>query len=109
MKKRELIEQIIDKFCQYAESQEFPLVEDLGEFREKYTIEELVALVQRFIIPAHESNCLKEYVFAELERYKVLAFTSGTIDEKVLRFVFTEEQEDEIVKFIQHLIEVIQL
>ena len=59
MKKKDLIELKLDDFHKYAVDQKFPLVDKYSDLRKKYTIVQMVALVERFLIPAHESNCLK--------------------------------------------------
>ena len=109
MKKKELIERKLDEFHQYAVSQKFPLVDRYDDLRKKFTITQIVALVERFLVPAHNSGLLREYTFAELERYKLLCLASGELDAAVLDFEFSDGQKNTIVEMMEYVIKILLL
>ena len=109
MKKRELIEKKLDEFYSFAIAQKFPLHDRVEEFKKKYSTEQIVGIVQRFLIPAKESDCLQEYMFAELERYKLMCLASGLVNPSVLGYEFSDQHKQTIVKMVENLIRIIQL
>lgn len=109
MKKREVIEKKINEFHQYAINQKFPYIERFEEMRKKYSIEQLVGLIERFIIPAVKEDCLQEYLICEFERYKMVSLLQGNANDPLRDYVFTDEHKAVIKQYLEFIVKVIEL
>jgi hypothetical protein len=110
--KREAITTIVNKYVTYGQSQEFPFFdnkEKIAKFKRDYTTDHLAGLIVKYIIPAHKqgTDFLRGYMKLELDRLRALGVMTG-VDESVVNFQLTTEQEDHTVNCLVEIIDVIQ-
>ena len=67
--KRELITKKIHELLTFAETNELPFHAEIRKASLNYNTEQIVGLLERYIIPA--KDCLEEYLDDELERMKL--------------------------------------
>lgn len=106
--KKELIEKKLNEAQEYAEKEKLPFVHKISEMREKYDIAQIVALFQRFIVPA--KDCLSEYIDVEMGRVKLMLAASGDADSIAFtKYEMTIEQKEVFVQILTYVIKVIEL
>lgn len=106
--KKELIEKKLNEAQEYAENEKLPFSHKISELRTKYDIVQLVAMFQRFIIPA--KDCLSEYIDVELSRLKLLLAASGDSDSIALtKYEMSNEHKEVVVQTLRYIIRVIEL
>lgn len=100
--KRELITTKLQKIEENEIYRKLPFFDKISSLRKTYEISKIVALIERFIIPAHEQNALKDYLLLEFDRYKLL--NPSNIGD----FTPTNQQIDQVLDDLTYLIKVIQ-
>lgn len=106
--KKELIEKKLNEMQEYAEKEEIPFVHKIGTLRKKYDVAQIVALFQRFVVPA--KDCLPEYIDAEICRGKLLMAGSGDSDTaSMMKYEMTSEHKQVLVNSLRYIIKVIEL
>ena len=108
MKKSEILTQKLDILQEYCIDQNFPFHSKLEDMRKNYTLEFVVGMIERFLIPAYDDDTLSEYIEAELERMKLLHVTGGG-DVELLKFRLNNEQKALIVEHLSYIIKIIKL
>ena len=108
MKKSQIITNKLNILQKYAIDQSLPFSTKIEETRQKYSLEFIVGLIERFLIPAYKDNILKENISAEIERMKILAVAGGE-DPELLKFTLSDEQMKVILEHLTIIIKVIQL
>ena len=108
MKKSQIITNKLNILQEYAIDENMPFSTKIEEMREKYSLNFIVGLIERFLIPAYKDAVLKEYISAELERMKILAVAGGE-DPELLKFTLSDEQMKVILEHLTIIIKVIQL
>ena len=98
--KREIINTKVEQFLTYAKTNNLPFYDELRETSQTYETSHLVALVERYLIPA--KDCLEEYLEVEWERCK--AFTPRITDYRP-----TSETKQRLLDDIRFIIKVIEL
>ena len=109
--KREEITKIVNKLVNYGKEQNFPYFSDsvkIAKFRRDYTPDHIAGLTMKYLVPAHEQGIetLKGYLKVEAERLRMLGALSG-VDEDVMKFQLSENQEDYVILRIIQIIDVI--
>lgn len=110
--KREAITTIVNNYIKYAKSQEFPFFdnsEKIAKFKRDYTTEHIAGLIVKYIIPAHSQGIdfLRGYMKLELDRLRALGVMTG-VDESVINFQLSTEQEDHTINCLVEIIGIIQ-
>jgi hypothetical protein len=104
--KNELLNKRFLQMIDEAKEYELPFYQDFKVNYEKYDLEYLVGLIERFIIPVKDD--LEGYFRAELDRMKVFYLTQPNPKQAVLDYEPTQEIMDKIVKHTKYLIKVIE-
>lgn len=100
--KRELITTKLQNIEENEIYKNLPFFSKISELKNKYEIPKIVALIERFIIPAFEQNALKDYLLLEFDRYKLLN------PSELADFTPTNHQIDQVIDDLTYLIKVIQ-
>jgi hypothetical protein len=82
MSKRTKIGEIITKYITFCKEENIPYLGEnanIREFRQKYTTDHIVGVVDKYFRPALErgEDALKGYIALEIERMKVLGAMQG--------------------------------
>lgn len=101
VKKSEKINMILDDLEEYAKDQKFEFIDKLKDLRKNYTLDQIVGLIQLYLLPAYKEECLKEYVESEIERYKIVSKFMDLPDINL-----NSEQLDHIIQKITEIIKV---
>jgi hypothetical protein len=76
MTKRQLVERVVDRIEGWLDHKEVLDVKTIGQLRLLHGIDtnRLVAGIEKFILPAFESDSLENYVKAELEKAQFFSY-----------------------------------
>ena len=100
--KKELLTDKLKKMEENDIYKNLPCFTKITELQQKYEISKIVALIERFIIPAHKQNALKDYLLLEFDRYKLL--NPNDIGD----FTPSTQQIDQVLDDLTYIIKVIQ-
>lgn len=109
--KRQMINKIINDFIRYGKQEKFPFFDSsvkIVQFRQEYTADHIAGLTMKYLIPAYEEglDTLRGYLKLEGDRLRMLGAMKG-VDESLLKFQLSTDQENYVLKCIVEIIDVI--
>ena len=106
--KGELIENQLKKIEELCISEKFPFLAKVEELRNKYTLTQITALCERFLVPA--KDCLSGYFDSEIEKIQLVIAASGEPEaEEMIQFKITAVQKEALLKCFKMIIRIIEI
>ncbi len=105
--KRDKISEIIEKLINFCTLQGIPYFDDdvkIDIYRKKYTIDDIVGLIVKYLVPAYKlgESALEGYIKLEIERLRMM-----NLGNKHANYQISDIQIKKVRSFIVQIIDVI--
>ena len=101
--KRQYIEERVSNILNYANSQQFPFYDKLLEYVTNLDLEQIVSLIDKYLIPAYNQQLLQEYIEQEYQKLKLLSSLLPELS-AYSNYDLTEAQKKYIIGQLEEII-----
>ena len=101
--KREFLENKMNSILQYVKGQSMPFYDTMEQYAKNLKIEQIVGLVEKFLVPAYNQQLLQEYIDYEYTKLKALSTFLPELS-MYSNFDLTEAQKEHIMQEIESII-----